>query len=156
VSGNAVRASRSLRSAGLDIPESTLRRWKATHAELYGEIRSASMPGSSVAPHLRVLTGSRHRFASGLIAKERLRVLFDQLREYADFVVVDTVPVSTVADASAVAAATDGVILVVDLERARRRELVSAKRQLSNAHAQILGIVINRPGTDFPVYYARE
>ena len=49
---------------------------------------------------------------------------------------VDTVPVSTVADASAVAAAADGVLLVVDLDRARRRELLTAKRQLANARAE--------------------
>jgi Mrp family chromosome partitioning ATPase len=64
--------------------------------------------------------------------------------------------VSTVADASAVAAAVDGVILVVDLERARRRELLTAKRQLANARAKVLGIVVNRTGVDFPVYHAAE
>ncbi len=156
LSGNARRAARSLRAAGRDIPESTLRRWKDIHVELYEKIRAARTRGTVVAPHLRVLTGSRHELASGLIARERLRQLFDQLREDADFVLVDTVPVSTVADASAVAAAADGVILVVDLERARRRELLTAKRQLTNARAKIIGIVINRPSADFPVYYLPE
>jgi Mrp family chromosome partitioning ATPase len=153
VAGNARRAARSLRAAGRDIPESTLRRWKDIHAERYDEIRSSRTRGTVVAPHLRVLTGSRHQLASGLIARERLRQLFDHLREDADFVLVDTVPVSTVADASAVAAAADGVILVVDLERVRRRELLTAKRQLTNARAKIIGIVINRPSADVPVYY---
>ena len=156
LSGNARRAARSLRAAGRDISESTLRRWKDIHAETYDKIRAARRQGTVVAPHLRVLTGSRHELASGLIARERLRQLFDQLREDADFVLVDTVPVSTVADASAVAAAADGVILVVDLERARRRELLTAKRQLTNARAKIIGIVINRPSSDFPVYYLPE
>ena len=156
LSGNARRAARSLRAAGRDISESTLRRWKDIHAETYAKIRAARTRGTVVAPHLRVLTGSRHELVSGLIARERLRQLFDQLREDADFVLVDTVPVSTVADASAVAAAADGVILVVDLERARRRELLTAKRQLTNARAKIIGIVINRPSADFPVYYLPE
>ncbi|HEY7621390.1 MAG TPA: Wzz/FepE/Etk N-terminal domain-containing protein [Solirubrobacteraceae bacterium] len=153
LSGNPRRAARSLRLEGRDIPESTLRRWKAQHAELYEQIRSTHRRGTVVAPHLRVLTGSRHELASGLMARERLRALFDDLRDDADFVLVDTVPVSTVADASAVAAATDGVILVVDLERVRRRELMTAKRQLANARARIIGIVVNRPNADFPVYY---
>jgi Mrp family chromosome partitioning ATPase len=153
LSGNPRRAARSLRLGGRDIPESTLRRWKAQHAELYEQIRSTHRRGTVVAPHLRVLTGSRHELASGLMARERLRALFDDLRDDADFVLVDTVPVSTVADASAVAAATDGVLLVVDLERVRRRELMTAKRQLANARARIIGIVVNRPNADFPVYY---
>ena len=63
---------------------------------------------------------------------------------------------STVADASVVAAAVDGVILVVDLERVRRRELLTAKKQLTNARARLLGIVINRAGIDFPVYHVAE
>ena len=154
--GNARRAARSLKSAGRDIPESTLRRWKDTYAELYGEIRSARTRGAVVAPHLRLLSGGRHELPAGLIAGERLRYLFDDLRQGADYVLVDTVPVSIVADASAVAAAADGVLLVIDLERARRRELLTAKQQLSNARANILGIVVNRCAVDFSLYHLPE
>jgi Mrp family chromosome partitioning ATPase len=154
--GNARRAARSLRSAGRDIPESTLRRWKDMHADLYSEIRAARTRGTVVAPHLRVLTGHRHELPAGLIARERLRHLFDELRQDVDYVLVDTVPVSTVADASAVAAAADCVLLVVDLERVRRRELLTAKQQLANARAKVVGIVLNHAGIDFPVYHAIE
>jgi Mrp family chromosome partitioning ATPase len=125
------------------------------HADLYAEIRSARARGTSVAPHLRLLTGG-HQLPSALLARGRLQELFAQLRLDADIVLVDTVPVSTVADASVVAAAVDGVILVVDLDRARRRELLTAKKQLTNARARLLGIVINRAGIDFPVYHVAE
>jgi Mrp family chromosome partitioning ATPase len=153
--GNARRAARSLKSAGHDISESTLRRWKDIHAPLYAEIRAARTRGIVTAPHLRLLPGNNHsQLPAGLIARGRLQQLFEDLRLDADYVLVDTVPVSTVADASAVAAAADGVILVVDLERARRRDLLAAKRQLANARATILGIVLNRATVDFPVYHA--
>lgn len=154
--GNARRAARSLRAAGRDVPESTLRRWKDSNAELYDEICAARTRGTVVGPHLRVLTGGRHELPAGLIARERLRHLFDDVRRDADYVLVDTVPVSTVADASAVAAAADGVLLVIDLERARRRELLTAKQQLANARADILGIVVNRRGVRGPNYYIPE
>jgi Mrp family chromosome partitioning ATPase len=155
--GNARKAARSLKAAGRDVSESTLRRWKDIHAPLYAEIRAARTRGIIAAPHLRLLPGNRHPdLPSGLIARGRLRHLFDELRMDADWVLVDTVPVSTVADASAVAAAADGVILVVDLERVRRRELLAAKRQLANARATIIGIVLNRAAVDFPVYHAAE
>jgi Mrp family chromosome partitioning ATPase/capsular polysaccharide biosynthesis protein len=156
VGGNARRAARALRAAGLDISESTLRRWKDVHAELYAEIRAARGRGTAVAPHLRLLTGGKHELAAGLIARGRLQNLFAQLSEDADYVLVDTFPVSTVADASAIAAAADGVILVVDLPQARRRQLLTAKRQLANAHANLVGIVVNRAGVDFPVYHMHE
>jgi Mrp family chromosome partitioning ATPase len=155
--GNARRAARSLKAAGHDISESTLRRWKDIHAPLYAEIRAARTRGIVTAPHLRLLPGNNHsQLPSGLIARGRLQQLFEDLRLDADYVLVDTVPVSTVADASAVAAAADGVILVVDLDRARRRDLLAAKRQLANARATILGIVLNRALVDFPVYHAAE
>jgi Mrp family chromosome partitioning ATPase len=153
--GNARKAARSLKASGRDISESTLRRWKDIHAPLYAEIRAARTRGIIAAPHLRLLPGNRHpELPSGLIARGRLRHLFDELRMDADWVLVDTVPVSTVADASAVASAADGVILVIDLERVRRRDLLAAKKQLANARATILGIVLNRAAVDFPVYHA--
>jgi Mrp family chromosome partitioning ATPase len=155
--GNARKAARSLKASGRDISESTLRRWKDIHAPLYAEIRAARTRGIIAAPHLRLLPGNRHpELPSGLIARGRLRHLFDELRMDADWVLVDTVPVSTVADASAVASAADGVIVVIDVEHVRRRDLLAAKKQLANARATILGIVLNRAPVDFPVYHAAE
>jgi len=58
--------------------------------------------------------------------------------------------------ARTIAAAADGVILVIDLPQARRRQLLSAKRQLANANANLIGIVVNRAGVDFPVYHMHE
>jgi Mrp family chromosome partitioning ATPase len=103
-----------------------------------------------------LLTGDKHELSAGLIAKGRLQHLFAQLHRDADYVLVDTLPVSTVADASAIAAAADGVILVIDLDRARRRELLATKQQLANARARLLGIVVNRASIDFPVYHVPE
>jgi Mrp family chromosome partitioning ATPase len=154
--GNARRAARSLSTNGREIPESTLRRWKDIHADLYSEICAARARGTTVAPHLRLLTGGRHELPAGLIARERLQHLFGELREDADYVLVDTVPVSIVADASAVAAAADGVLLVVDLAQVRRRELLTAKQQLLNARARIVGIVLNRSDVDFPIYHVPD
>ena len=48
------------------------------------------------------------------------------------------------------------MILVVDLERVRRRDLVGAKKQLANARANLLGIVVNRAAVDFPLYHVPE
>jgi Mrp family chromosome partitioning ATPase len=155
--GNARRAARTLKAAGRDISESTLRRWRdVQHADLYAAIRAARVRGSVVAPNLRLLSGGKHDVSAGLLARGRLQRLFAQLGEEADYVLVDTFPVSTVADASAIAAAAGGVILVVDLPRARRRELLTAKRQLANARANVIGIVVNRADVDFPVYHMPE
>jgi Mrp family chromosome partitioning ATPase len=157
VRGNARRAARSLKAAGRDVSESTLRRWKDSHAQVYAEMRAERIRGTVAAPHLRLLAGGTHQQPpTGMIAKERLRLLFDQLRQDTDYVLVDTVPVSTAADASAVAAAADGVILVVDRERARRRDLLATKKQLANSRADVLGIVLNNSAVDFRPYLAPD
>ena len=83
----------------------------------------------------------------GLVTRARMQDLVTDLREGADFVLVDTGPVSLAADASAVVAAADGVVLVIDARRVRRRDLLAAKRQLDKARVWVIGIVLNRdPG----------
>ncbi len=164
--GNARRAAELLKASGRDIPESTLRRWKVHHAALYAEIDASRSAGDggvvadeanaahdltmpTLHPHVRLLAAGPPAVP---LRREWLRRLFARLRENADYVLVDTVPVSTVADASAVASAVDGVILVVDLERNRRRDLLAAKKQLANARADVRGIVINRAAVHAPAY----
>jgi Mrp family chromosome partitioning ATPase len=151
--GQARRAARALKASGRNIPESTLRRWKEVHADLYDNIRAQRTRGVLAAPHLRLLAADDHpQMPTGTIARGRLQQLFNGLRQSADWIVVDTVPVSTVADASAVAASADGVILVVDLDQTRRRELLAAKKQLANARAKVFGLVVNRADVAVPMY----
>jgi Mrp family chromosome partitioning ATPase len=88
-----------------------------------------------------------------LTGQEPLQGMFDELRGRADYVLVDTSPVASVAHASAVAAAADGVILVVDLGRLRRKELMVATEQLANARAKVIGAVLNRVTSHVPAYY---
>ena len=171
--GNARAAARSLKLDGHEFSESTLRRWKRLHAPLYAEIGErtheasptvTAEPGGRATladeltqptrhPHVRLVTGGDDSpLPMELLGTDRLPQLFAELRNNADYVLVDTVPVSTVADASAVAAAADGVILVVDLDRISRRELLAAKKQLGHARADVLGIVLNRATVDFHGY----
>ncbi|MDP9293363.1 MAG: hypothetical protein M3O90_02890 [Actinomycetota bacterium] len=177
--GNARAAARSLKTGGRDMSESTLRRWKLLHAPLYAEIGATrtreaqgtvnAEPGerppladdlaaqTTLHPHVRLVTGGNHlALPMGLLGRDRLLQLFAELRDNADYVLVDTVPVSTVADASAVAAAADGVILVLDLERISRRDLLAAKRQLGHARADVLGIVLNRATVDHHGYAPKD
>jgi len=105
-------------------------------------------------PNLQMVRGSNNAALPGLARPEGLRPTFAELRERADYVLVDTSPVASVAHASAVAAAADGVILVVDLVRIRRKELLAAKEQLANARAKLIGIVLNRAPADLLAYDA--
>jgi Mrp family chromosome partitioning ATPase len=105
-------------------------------------------------PNLRVVRATdEDMLLLNLTRPEPLKDMFDELRETADYVLVDTSPVASVAHASAVAAAADGVILVIDLERVRRKDLLVAREELANARAKIIGVVLNRLLGDLPAYY---
>jgi capsular exopolysaccharide synthesis family protein len=97
-------------------------------------------------PGLRVLSAGDAALDPSMIvlALRRLPEVLDDLREAADYVLVDTPPVSAAADASTVAAAADGVLLVVDRGSARRDRLAATRDQLARANAAVLGIVLNR------------
>lgn len=67
-----------------------------------------------------------------------------RLAAQADYVIVDTSPVTIGADASAIASCVDGTLVVVDVERVRRDVLQAANEQLRAARANIVGVVVNR------------
>jgi Mrp family chromosome partitioning ATPase len=100
---------------------------------------------------VHVLTARDHLGVQpGLISKGRMERLFADVREDADLVIVDTAPVSLAADATAVVAAADGVVLVIDTTVVRRRDVLAAGRQLRKAHANLVGIVLNRVAKRLP------
>jgi capsular exopolysaccharide synthesis family protein len=70
--------------------------------------------------------------------------LLEDLRREADYIVIDTPPVTAGAETSIVAAAADSVVLVVDLAVARRDALTAARDQLARTGAHVTGIVVNR------------
>ena len=93
---------------------------------------------------------------SNLLETPRGRVALQELKTAYDAVIIDTPPLSIGADAPAVAARVDGIILIVDLSKATSKGLRSALRQLESANANILGIVVNRDpqyGTESYSYY---
>jgi len=127
-------------------------------ARAHGEVAALDMDLSrpALAAALAPETRDRVRLLSGrdqlgvrpgLVSKARMEGLFADLREEVDIVLVDTGPVSLAADTTAVAAAVDGVVLVLDVRRVRRRDLLAARRQLDKARVWVVGIVLNRdPG----------
>jgi polysaccharide biosynthesis transport protein len=70
--------------------------------------------------------------------------VLETLREDADYLVIDTPPISAAAEASEIAAAADGVILVINAREARRDVLAAAREQLAQARARLAGVVMNR------------
>lgn len=75
----------------------------------------------------------------------QLPALLDRLGEQYDLVVLDSPPVLAVADAAIIAAIADGVLMVVRAGRAQREAITTARDQLADVGAQVIGAVLNDP-----------
>ena len=100
-------------------------------------LKPTAVPGLTLLP-----AGPTPPDPAELLAADRFRVLLALARDAAAFVIVDAPPVTAVADALAVAAAVDGVLLIVRAGRTRRAAAQRAKEQLLRVGANLLGVVL--------------
>lgn len=105
-------------------------------------------------PGLRVLTsGPIPPNPAELLGSQRMSHLMETLSREADLVIIDSPPVLSVADASILANAADGVLLIADAGRTRREMARRAKESLERAGANLFGIVLNRMTKQTAGYY---
>lgn len=93
---------------------------------------------------------------AALLGSDGLREFERAARELYDLTVIDTPPLLVGADASLVAAQTEGVVLVVDASRTKRTALTQAVDQLQRAQANILGVIVNRSAESAGGYYYKS
>ena len=94
-----------------------------------------------------IFTGAVAPNPSELISGNLFSQLISQLRDYYDYVIVDTPPVNAVVDGLLVAKQCDGTILVVESGVTERGSAMHAKRQLEFAGVKLIGVVLNKVGT---------
>jgi len=75
---------------------------------------------------------------------KRLRPIIDQLTADHELVIFDLPPVNALSPCPMIASLLDGVLLVVEAERTGGDAALRGKRQLSAAHAKLLGVVLNK------------
>jgi non-specific protein-tyrosine kinase len=78
-----------------------------------------------------------------LLGTEEMEELLADLRQFADFVLVDTAPVLVVSDALSIAPKTDGVIIMADSGETMRGAVKATREQLELVGANIVGAVFN-------------
>ncbi|MBI3405417.1 MAG: polysaccharide biosynthesis tyrosine autokinase, partial [Acidobacteria bacterium] len=109
-------------------------------------------------PNLFVITaGPTPPNPAELLSSESVVALFGELRRQFDFVVLDSPPAITVADAMILAAHADGVILVAHGGVTTRDSLRHARKLLAGSNARMLGVVLNNVdmrSADYKYYYS--
>jgi capsular exopolysaccharide synthesis family protein len=78
------------------------------------------------------------------LGTDRLSRILDDMSDGADYVLLDSSPILLIPDNLYMAAAADGVVLVVSIGSTRPRDLVQAKSILERAGTPVIGVALNR------------
>ncbi|HXJ66873.1 MAG TPA: polysaccharide biosynthesis tyrosine autokinase [Actinomycetota bacterium] len=95
------------------------------------------------APNLLLIpSGSRPSNPPELLGSGDMVDLLDELRQTADYVLIDACPLLPVTDAAVLVPACDGVLFVASAKKATRKNIVHAQEQLATLDANILGAAL--------------
>lgn len=110
----------------------------------------------SEVPNLFLLqSGPRPGAPSQVLTSPKFTELLAELRDQFDYVIVDTPPVLTAADATALAPRADGVVLVFRVTK-DSRPAEQTREQLARSGARVLGVVVNTGATGDDTYERYE
>ena len=85
---------------------------------------------------------------------QRLTKILGDMSDEADYVLMDSSPILLIPDNLYMAAASDGIVLVVAVGQTRPRDLLKTKALLDRAGTPVLGVVLNRtPVNQLNSYY---
>jgi succinoglycan biosynthesis transport protein ExoP len=111
----------------------------------------------SIAPNLDFIpAGAAPGFTLGLLHLNRLKDLIATLRGRYDKIVFDSPPIIGVSDASVLASAVDGAILLIQHRRNPQSMVVRAQQIVEGLKTPLLGVVLNQvplhSGDDYGYY----
>jgi succinoglycan biosynthesis transport protein ExoP len=88
------------------------------------------------------------------LGTQRLTKILGDMSDEADYVLMDSSPILLIPDNLYMAAASDGIVLVVAVGQTRPRDLLKTKALLDRAGTPVLGVVLNRtPVNQLNSYY---
>lgn len=88
-----------------------------------------------------------------MLGSARMKNFIQEINSMYDIVLFDSPPVNSVADASILSTAVDGVVLVIAANSTEREAVLVAKQQLEKVKARILGVVLNKVEQKSGGYY---
>ncbi len=91
---------------------------------------------------------------TALLGEDVFSILLKKLREYYDYILVDTPPIGSIIDAAVVAQKCDGAVLVVESESVSYKVAQKALAQIEKSGCRILGGVLNKVDMKKDKYYS--
>ena len=90
---------------------------------------------------------------SEMLASSVMKQSLKEFEEFYDYVIIDTPPLLAATDAQILASIADATLLVVDIKKSKRRQVIEAKRRLDHVGAKLLGVVMNKVDLYKDTYY---
>ena len=91
---------------------------------------------------------------SGLLSENIFKVFLKEVREYYNYILIDTPPIGTVIDAAVIGRCCDGAIFLIQPGSVRYRDAQKAFAQLERSGCRVLGAVMNKIDTSSDKYYS--
>ena len=111
-------------------------------------VKQTSTPGLSI-----ITAGKVEGEPTLILNQNRLREVFEELKFYFDFIVVDVPPIIPVSDPVIIANEVNGVLMVVRAGATPKEVVKRAVNFLHNSKINVLGIVLNNLEEVMPYYY---
>ncbi|QUV85017.1 polysaccharide biosynthesis tyrosine autokinase [Chloracidobacterium aggregatum] len=124
---------------------------------LSGQCKIGEIFTPSPIPYLTLITcGQMPPNPAELLGSQRMRSLLAYAVEKFDYVILDTPPMLSFADATILAAMADSVILVVNCQRSKREIVKRTCRKLDETNTRVLGVVLNGMTQEQSSYYGYD
>lgn len=112
---------------------------------LLGEIAFNEAKVSHPGTMLDILTsGEIPPNPAEMLTSDAMTRLLEEASEQYEYVIIDSPPVLSVADANLLATVVDGAIIIVDASKTRRTSLVHAATSFESAGGRVIGMVLNK------------
>lgn len=102
-------------------------------------IQPTTIPGVSV-----IFSGPPTPNPSGLLSSESMRTLLEFAEMNFDYVLIDSPPLESVADAMLIGSQTDGVVLCVEGGSTARDRVLRVRNLLAKSNVPVIGVIINK------------
>ena len=95
-----------------------------------------------------------HQTLQDFSARTFSKIFLKEVREYYNYILIDTPPIGTVIDAAVIGRCCDGAIFLIQPGSVRYRDAQKAFAQLERSGCRVLGAVMNKIDTSGDKYYS--
>ena len=100
-----------------------------------------------------ITAGNKSPNPAEILADPQMEKLIEDMKREYDYIILDTPPIGTFADAQILAGKVDGVLLVVRANKTKRNLVLSAVNAVKKVNGKVIGTVINGVDRKINRYY---